>query len=121
MKTCLALALVSLTLTARAAQSIDCKKPARGPTENTVCSTPPLLKIDSQMMADLDLMMETASGNQAHRHDVMSNWLRAFAAKRDWCGRDTACILALYKKQIAPMEAAIAQSRLQSGPGMGPR
>jgi uncharacterized protein len=87
MKTYLALALVSVTLTAHAAQSIDCKKAALGATENTVCSTPSLLQIDSQMMADLDIMMEHASGNQAHRRDVVSNWLEAFAKKRDWCGR----------------------------------
>ena len=82
---------------------------------------PSLLQIDSQMMADLDIMMEQASGNQAHRRDVVGNWLEAFAKKRDWCGRDQACILAVYKKQIAPMEAAIARIRLWPGPGMGPR
>jgi hypothetical protein len=30
--------------------------------------------------------------------DVLSMWLRAFAAKRDLCGSDKTCILTLYKK-----------------------
>jgi uncharacterized protein len=106
-------------LTAHAAQSIDCKKAALGASENTVCSTPTLKKIDSQMMAYLDLL--NTSGDQAHRRDVLRLWLQAFAAKRDLCGSDTACILTVYKKQIAPMENAIAQQRLQPGPGMESR
>jgi uncharacterized protein len=119
MKTYVALALASLALTAHAAQSIDCKKAALGASENTVCSTPALLKIDSQMMADLDLL--NTSGSLAHRRDLQSMWLQAFAAKRDLCGSDKTCILTLYKKQIAPMENAIAQRTLQPGPGMGAR
>ncbi len=135
MKTYLALALVSLTLTAHADQSIDCKKTGLGASEKAVCSTPQLLKIDSQMMSDLDLVntatiaasadprapsMDT-SGNLAHRRDVLSMWLRAFAAKRDLCGSDKTCILNLYKKQTTTMENVIAQQRLQAGPGMGPK
>ena len=135
MKTYLALALVSLTLTAHAAQSINCKKTGFRASENTVCSTPRLLKIDSQMMSDLDLVNTATlaasadqrepsmgtSGNLAHRRDVVNNWLQAFAEKRDWCGKDQACILSLYKKQITSMENVIAQQRLQAGPGMSPR
>ena len=135
MKTYLALALVSLTLTAHAAQSIDCKNTRLGASESTICSTPKLLKIDSQMMSDLDLVntgtlaasadqrapSTGTSGNLAYRRDVVNNWLQAFAEKRDWCGRDEACILAIYKKQITSMENVIAQQRSQAGPGMSPK
>jgi uncharacterized protein len=131
----LALALVSVTLTARADQSINCKKAGLGASEKTVCSTPQLLKIDSQMMSDLDLVNTATlatsadqrtpsmgtSGNLAHRRDVVNNWLQAFAEKRDWCGMDKTCIMSLYKKQITSMENVIAQQRLQAGPGMSPR
>ena len=135
MKTYLALALVSLTLTAHADQSIDCRKTGLGASEKTVCSTPQLLKIDSQMMSDLDLVntatiaasadprapsMDT-SGNLAHRRDAVNKWLQAFAEKRDWCGKDQVCILSLYKKQITSMENVIAQQRLQHGPGLSPK
>jgi uncharacterized protein len=134
MKIYLALALVSLTLTAHAVQSIDCKKTRLAASENTVCSTPQLLKIDSQMMSDLDLLNTDTiaasadqrapsmgtSGNLAYRRDAVNNWLNAFAEKRDWCGKDQACILDLYKKQITSMENVIAQQRLRST-GMNPR
>ena len=33
---------------------------------------------------------------------------RHFVAVRDKCGTDKACILAAYKKQMAPLEAVIA-------------
>jgi uncharacterized protein len=134
MKIYLALTLISLTLTAHAAQSIDCKKTGLGASENTVCSTPQLLKIDSRMMSDLDLLNTgtlaasadprapvDTSGNMAHRRDVVNHWLQAFAEKRDWCGREQACILAIYKKQITSMENVIAQQQLQHSPSMSPR
>jgi uncharacterized protein len=114
MKTYLALVLVSLTLTAHAAQSIDCKKPTN-PTESTVCGTPSLLKVDSKMMSDLDIVMQDSGGQQTRRADALKNWLQAFAAKRDWCGREEACILSAYKTQMAPLERAIAQKRLEAG------
>jgi uncharacterized protein len=114
MKTYLILVLVSLTLTAHAAQSIDCKKAALGPSEQTVCNSPSLLKVDSQMMSDVDILMQYSTGVQTRRPDQESKWLQAFAAKRDWCGRETACIQSLYKQQMDPMERAIAQKRLRS-------
>jgi uncharacterized protein len=111
----LTLAVVSLTLTAHAAQSIDCKKAGLGPSEQIVCSSPSLLKVDSRMMADLDILMQYSTGVQTRRTDQESKWLQAFAAKRDWCGRDTACIQSAYKTQMDPMEHAIAQKRLEQG------
>jgi uncharacterized protein len=111
----LTLAVVSLTLTAYAAQSIDCKKAALGPSEQIVCNSPSLLKVDSQMMADLDILMQYSTGVQSRRPDQESKWLQAFAAKRDWCGRDTACIQSAYKTQMDPMERTIAQKRLDQG------
>lgn len=65
----LAIASLTLTLTAHAAkpapaQSIDCKKTPLSPTETTICNTPSLLKVDSQMMADLDLTLMNSGGQQ---------------------------------------------------------
>jgi uncharacterized protein len=108
----LTLAVASLAMTAHAAQSIDCKKPIN-PTENTVCSTPSLLKVDSKMMSDLDIVMQNAGGQQTRRADELKNWLQAFATKRDWCGRETACILSVYKTQMTPLEHSIERSRLK--------
>ncbi len=114
----LTLAVASLTLTAYAAkkpaiQSIDCKKTPLAPTETTICNTPSLLKVDSQMMADLDLTLMNSGGQQTRRPDEMSKWLAAFAAKRDWCGRDKACIQSAYKSTIDSMELSIERNRLK--------
>jgi uncharacterized protein len=116
----LTLAVISLTLTAHAAQSIDCKKVAPNTTEAIVCSSPSLLKVDSQLMADLEIVNQTGKGNQASRRDRLNHWLQAFAVTRERCDQDTACLLAVYKKQIDPLEIAIARRDLWSGPGMGP-
>lgn len=110
----LTLAVVSLTVTGYAAQSIDCKKADLGASERTVCSSPSLLKVDSRMMADLGVLMLYSTGVQTRHTDQESKWLEAFAAKRDWCGRDAACILSVYKKQMDPMERSIEQKRLQA-------
>jgi uncharacterized protein len=117
----LSLAVISLTLTAHAAQSIDCKKVTPNSTGAIVCRTPSLLKADSKLVADLEIVNQTSNGNQASRRDKMNHWLQAFTIRREACGQDMACLLAVYKKQIDPLEIAIAQRRLEPGPGMGPR
>jgi uncharacterized protein len=116
----LAMASFPLPLHAAHPQSIDCKKSPLGPTETTVCNTPSLLKVDSKMMADLDILMQYSTGKQTRRQDEESKWLAAFAAKRDWCGRDAVCIQSAYKTTMVPIERTIEQRRLDSSPGIGP-
>jgi uncharacterized protein len=106
MKVFLSLVLVasSLSLSAHAASPIDCAK-ASNPTEKTICSTPSLLQADARMTTYFEIATQfVGMGVRGDLYDSQ----QAFPAVRNKCGTDKACILAAYKKQIAPLEAVIA-------------
>jgi uncharacterized protein len=104
MKVHLMLFLAASSLAAYASSPIDCEK-ADTPTERTICSTPSLLQADARMTAYFDIATQFVGMG------VRSNLIesqQAFPAVRDRCGMDKVCILAAYKKQIAPLESVIA-------------
>jgi uncharacterized protein len=99
-----AMVAASLTLAAHAASSINCSK-AGNATERTICSTPSLLQADSRMTAYFEIATQfVGMGVRGNLQDSQ----QAFPSMRDKCGTDRACILAAYKKQIAPLEDVIA-------------
>jgi uncharacterized protein len=113
----LGLAVASLPLTARAAQTIDCKS-ALSSSESTVCNTPSLLKLDSRMMADLEILRQYYGRSKTSNPTRINNWLHAFAARRDKCGPDGECILHLYEKEITPLDNSVQRIRLVVSPGI---
>jgi uncharacterized protein len=104
MKIHLMLALTAASSAANAASPIDCAKAANA-TERTVCSTPTLLQADARMTAYFEIATQfVGMGVRGNLQDSQ----QAFPAVRNKCGTDKACILAAYKKQMAPLEAVIA-------------
>src|ERR1700727_1096487 len=104
MKIFLSLALVASSLSAYAGSPIDCAK-ASSPTEKTICSTPSLLQADARMTTYFEIATQfVGMGVRGDLYDSQ----QAFPAVRNKCGTDKACILAAYKKQVAPLEAVIA-------------
>lgn len=90
-------------LTAHAASPIDCTK-ANTPTERTICYTPSLLQTDARLAAYFEIATQfVGMGVRGDLYDSQ----QAFPAQRDKCGTDKACILASYKKQMAPLESII--------------
>jgi uncharacterized protein len=104
MRVHLMLSLAAASMTAHAASPIDCAK-AINATEKTICSTPPLLQADARMTAYFEIAIQFVG--MGVRGDLGDSQ-QAFPAVRDKCGTDKACILAVYKKQTAPLEAVIA-------------
>jgi uncharacterized protein len=114
----LSLAAVSLPQTVRAAQTIDCKS-ALSKSEYAVCNSPSLLKLDSRLNADLEILKQNRGGVTTSNPAQIKDWLQAFAAKRDQCGPNEACIKDLYTKELAPLDNAVERKRLQQGsPGI---
>jgi uncharacterized protein len=99
----LVFAATSLTLFAHAASPIDCAKAANA-TERTVCRTPSLLQADARMTAYFEIATQFVG--MGVRGDLEDSQ-QAFPAVRNKCGTNKACILAAYKKQMAPLEAVI--------------
>jgi uncharacterized protein len=110
-----ALALLSPT-SARAA-SFDCAR-ARAADEVTVCRTPALSALDSEMgglwyaYSRVPMYM---GGTGARRDEA-----QAFLARRRACGRDVACLSRAYRARIAALHRGIDESmriffRLQNG------
>jgi uncharacterized protein len=99
----LALAAASLSLTAHAASPVDCAK-ATSATERTICRTPLLLQADARMAAYFEIATQFVG--MGVRGDLQESQ-EVFPAARNKCGTDKACILAAYKKQMAPLEAVI--------------
>jgi uncharacterized protein len=100
----LALAVAFFASIARAASPIDCAK-AQNATERTICKTPSLLQTDAQLAAYYDIAVQFVG--MGVRGDLGDSQ-QAFPAQRDKCDTDMACIRAAYEKQIAPLEAVIA-------------
>jgi uncharacterized protein len=96
--------LVGASLGAYAASPINCAK-VMNATERTICGTPSLLQADARMAAYFEISIQLVG--MGVRGDLGDSQ-RAFPAVRDKCGTDKACILAAYKKQMAPLEAVIA-------------
>jgi uncharacterized protein len=113
----LGLAVASLPLTVRAAQTIDCKS-ALSASEYAVCNSPSLLKLDSRLMADIDLIVQQSGGAQTRNPSQLNNFKKAFGATRDKCGPNETCIFDFYKKQLTGLDHAIDQIRLRASPGM---
>jgi uncharacterized protein len=112
------LAAASLPLSVRAAQTIDCKS-ALSASEYAVCNSRPLLKLDSRLNADLEILGQDRGGATTSSPADIKNWLHAFAAKRDTCGPNEACLKDLYTKELAPLDNAVEKKRLQQGsPGI---
>src|SRR5260370_8549627 len=99
-----ALGATCLTLTAPAASPIDCAK-ASSATERIICGTPLLLQADARMTAYFEIATQFVG--MGVRGDLQDSQ-QAFPAVRNKCGTDKACILAAYEKQMAPLEAVIA-------------
>src|SRR5271156_2068033 len=108
----LSLAAASLPLSALAAQTINCKS-ALSASEYAVCNSPSLLKLDSRLNADLEILGQDRGGATTSNPADIKNWLHAFAAKRDTCGPNETCLQDLYSKQIAPLDYAIERRRLR--------
>jgi uncharacterized protein len=86
------------------ASQIDCTK-AQNLTERTICSTTSLVQADARMTAYFEIATQfVGMGVRGDLYDSQ----QAFPAVRNKCGTDKACILAAYKKQVAPLEAVIA-------------
>jgi uncharacterized protein len=100
----LILAAISLTPTAHAASPIDCAK-ASSVTERIICNTPSLLQADARMTAYFEIATQFVG--MGVRGDLQDSH-QAFPSGRNKCGTDEACILAAYRKQMAPLEAVIA-------------
>jgi len=96
--------LAGASLSAYAASPIDCSK-AHSPTEQTICRTPTLLQADARTTAYYEIAIQLVGMGQ--RGDLGDSQ-EAFPAVRDKCGTDRACISAAYKKQVALLEAVIA-------------
>src|SRR5271154_206395 len=96
--------LAAASLTAHAASPIDCAK-APSPTEKMICATPPLLQADARMITYFEIATQFVG--MGVRGDLQDSQ-QAFPAVRNKCGTDKPCILAAYKKQVAPLEAVIA-------------
>ncbi len=103
--------LVAASVNAYAALPIDCLK-AHTPTEQTICHTPSLLQADARTTAYFEIAIQLVG--MGVRGDLEDSQ-QAFPAVRDKCGTDKACILAAYKKQVAPLEAVIANVK-SNGP-----
>jgi uncharacterized protein len=101
-----------LPLSARAAQTIDCKS-ALSPSEYAVCNSRSLLKLDSRLNADLEILGQDRGGATTSSSAEISNWLHVFAAKRDTCGPNETCLRDFYTKQLAPLDSAVEKKRLQ--------
>jgi uncharacterized protein len=99
----LVFATSSLTPFVHAASPIDCAKAANA-TERTVCRTPSLLQADARMTAYFEIATQFVG--MGVRGDLEDSQ-QAFPAVRNKCGTNKACILAAYKKQMAPLEAVI--------------
>ena len=100
----LALAPIFLTSAAIAASPIDCAKITNA-TERTICSTPSLLQADARMTAYFEIATQfVGMGVRGNLYDSQ----QAFPAVRNKCGTDKTCILAVYRKQSAPLVAVIA-------------
>ena len=112
----LSLAVASLPAIARAAQTIDCKS-ALSASEYAVCNSPSLLKLDSHLNADLEILRQNRGKATTSDPAQISNWLHTFAVKRDQCGPNEACLQDLYTKQLAPLDHSIEIKRLK-GPGI---
>jgi uncharacterized protein len=113
----LSLATASLPLTARAAQTIDCKS-ALSASEYAVCNSSSLLKLDARLNADLEILRQDRGGATTSNPAEIKNWLHAFAEKRDACGPNEACLKDFYKKQLGPLDDAVERKRLQGSRGM---
>jgi uncharacterized protein len=99
----LVFATSSLTPFVHAASPIDCSKAANA-TERTVCRTPSLLQADARMTAYFEIATQFVG--MGVRGDLEDSQ-QAFPAVRNKCGTNKACILAAYKKQMAPLEAVM--------------
>ena len=99
------------------AASFDCSR-ARGADEVTVCHTPTLSAMDSEMgglwyaYSRVPMLM----GGNGNRGDEA----RAFLDRRRACGGDVGCLTRAYRARIAELragiDAAMAEySRLQNG------
>jgi uncharacterized protein len=106
MRVCPALALIAISLpaTARAISPINCAKSVNA-AELTICATSSLLQADARMTTYFEIATQFVG--MGVRGDLEDSQ-RHFVAVRDKCGTDKACILAAYKKQMAPLEAVIA-------------
>jgi uncharacterized protein len=113
----LSLAAASLPLSAHAAQTIDCKS-ALSASEYAVCNSPSLLKLDSRLNADLEILRQDRGGATTSNPTEIKNWLHTFAAKRDTCGPNEACLKDFYTKQLAPLDSAVERKRLADMTGI---
>ena len=87
-----------------AAASFDCAR-ARAADEVTVCRTPSLSNLDSEMgglwyaYSHVPMLM----GGNGARHDAA----QAFLARRAACGRNVACLTAAYRARIEELQRGI--------------
>jgi uncharacterized protein len=119
-RTALSLAAFGVTLflaSPAAAASFDCNR-ARAPDEVTVCRTPSLSALDSEMgglwyaYSKVPMLM----GGNGNRGDEA----RAFLDRRRACGANVACLTGAYRARIAALhqgiDAAMAEYfRMQNG------
>ena len=103
--------------TPASAASFDCAR-ARAADEITVCRTPALSALDSEMgglwyaYSRVPMYM---GGTGARRDEA-----QAFLARRRACGRNAACLASAYRARIAALHRGIDESmriffRLQNG------
>lgn len=90
------MALSTIPLACQAA-SFDCAK-AASPSEKTICATPELSNLDSQLAVAWKNAVAT-SPNAAALKSAQLQWLR----QRNACGQDAACLGDRYKERIAAL------------------
>ncbi len=99
-----ALPAAFLLATPASAASFDCSR-ARAADEVTVCRTPSLSSLDSEMgglwyaYSRVPMLM----GSNGNRGDEA----RAFLDRRRACGRNTACLTAAYRARITELHQGI--------------
>ena len=96
-----------LALAPAQAASFDCAR-ARSPDETTICRTPSLSALDSEMgglwyaYSRVPMLM----GGNGDRGDEA----RAFLERRRACGRNVACLSAAYRGRITDLRRGIDDS-----------
>ncbi|HTH73139.1 MAG TPA: lysozyme inhibitor LprI family protein [Trinickia sp.] len=93
------IALAALPIASRAA-SFDCAK-AASPTEKTICATPALSRLDSDLAAAWK-----AAIAQSHDAAALKNAQRQWLRLRDACGEDKACVSDRYHERLAALTGA---------------
>lgn len=94
--TTVAFALVSISCSYSLAASFNCNR-ASTCTENVICETPQLSRLDSRMDRLYDELQDVASKKGARK---LLNSQRVWLDNRDSCGCNANCLVSMYESRI---------------------